>query len=208
MKVFSILKRSRVPNRVSLLRLFSAVLICSMLFSPMGALAAPSDSSQPRDSKGEKVVFFASDGLRQDLVEEFADKDSMPAFSRLLKNGVKAADGGLLTQAPANTGSGWYSLATGAWPGVHGSTNNTFAINGAPFANRTGSFDAGVVQAETLAQAAERGGKKVAQIEWAGGRVGVINGPTVDYIGFFSGRGIATNYVSPTDDANFVASFG
>ena len=65
-----------------------------------------------------------------------------------------------------------------------------------------------MVQAETLAQAAERGGKKVAQIEWAGGRVGVINGPTVDYISFFSGRGVATNYISPTDDAAFVASFG
>ena len=65
-----------------------------------------------------------------------------------------------------------------------------------------------MLQAETLAQAAERGGKKVAQIEWAGGRVGVINGPTVDYRGFFSGRGVATNYISPTDDAAFVASFG
>ena len=63
----------------------------------------------------------------------------------------------------------------------------------------------GVLQAETLAQAAERGGKKVAQIEWAGGRGGVINGPTVDFRSFFSGRGVATNYISPTDDAAFVA---
>ncbi len=65
-----------------------------------------------------------------------------------------------------------------------------------------------MLQAETLAQAAERGGKKVAQIEWAGGRVGAINGPTVDFRGFFSGRGVATNYIGPTDDAAFVASFG
>ncbi len=34
----------------------------------------------------------------------------------------------------------------------------------------------GVLQAETLAQAAERGGKKVAQIEWAGGRSGASKG--------------------------------
>ena len=88
----------------------------------------------------------------------------------MLKNGASANGGGLLTQAPPNTGAGWYSLATGAWPGVHGSTNNTFHVNGQPFANRTAAFDAGVLQAETLAQAAERGGKKVAQIEWAGGR--------------------------------------
>ncbi len=74
--------------------------------------------------------------------------------------------------------------------------------------SRVAAFDSGVVQAETLAQAAERGGKKVAQIEWAGGRVGVINGPTVDYISFFSGRGVATNYISSADNAAFVASFG
>ena len=61
----------------------------------------------------------------------------MPTMAKLLRSGAKAADGGLLTQAPPNTGAGWYSLATGAWPGVHGSTNNTFAINGEPFGNRT-----------------------------------------------------------------------
>ncbi len=104
---------------------------------------------------------------------------------------------GLRTQAPTNTGAGWYSLTTGAWAGGHGSTNNTFHVNGQPFANRTGSFNPGVLQAETIAQAAERGGKKVAQIEWAGGRNGVIQGPTVDFRTFLSGRGVATNYIGP-----------
>ncbi|HSK25920.1 MAG TPA: 5'-nucleotidase C-terminal domain-containing protein, partial [Jiangellales bacterium] len=117
-------------------------------------------------------------------------------------------DGGLLTQAPPNPGAGWYSLATGAWPGVHGSTNNTFHVNGQPFANRTAAFDPGVVQAETIAQSAERGGTKVAQVEWAGGRVGVIDGPTIDFRTFHSGRGVATNYIAPTDDAGFTAAFG
>ena len=56
---------------------------------------------------------------------------TMPAMAELLKKGVSASDGGLLTQAPPNTGAGWYSLATGAWPAVTGSTNNTFHINGA-----------------------------------------------------------------------------
>ena len=83
--------------------------------------------------------------------------------------------------------------------GVAGSTNNTFHVNGQPFANRTAAFDAGVLQAETLAQSAERGGLKVAQIEWAGGRGGEIQGPTVDFRTFLSGRGVATNYISPTD---------
>ena len=200
--------RSRVRPTAFLLRLFSVALILSLLLSPMQAFASSTSGPIQKSSISDGVIFFASDGLRQDLVEEFADDGLMPAMKKLLRSGAVAADGGLLTQAPTNTGAGWYSLSTGAWPGVHGSTNNTFAINGAPFANRTGSFDAGVLQAESLAQAAERGGKKVAQIEWAGGRVGLINGPTLDYHAFFSGRGVATNFISSTDDANFVAAFG
>ena len=185
----------------------SMLLVLTLVLAPFNTASA-SNSSTGSGPNAEKAIFFVSDGMRQDLAEAYASQGLMPTFAKLLRSGAKAADGGLLTQAPPNTGAGWYSLATGAWSGVHGSTNNTFAINGAPFGNRTAAFDAGVLQAETLAQAAERGGKKVAQIEWAGGRVGVINGPTVDYITFLSGRGVATNYIGPSDNAAFVASFG
>ena len=161
------------------------------------------------DDAAEKAIFFVADGMRQDMVETYAaQRNVMPNMRTLLRNGIKAAGNGLLTEAPPNTGAGWYSLATGAWPGVHGSTNNTFHVNGQPFANRTAAFSPNVLQAESLAQAAERGGKKVAQIEWAGGAEATISGPTVDYRSFHSGRGVATNYISPTDDAAFVASFG
>ena len=84
-------------------------------------------------STSGKAVFFASDGLRQDLVEKYADQGVMPTMRSFLRNGVRARGDGLLTQAPPNTGAGWYTLATGAWPGVHGSTNNTFHKNGDPF---------------------------------------------------------------------------
>ena len=134
-------------------------------------------------------------------------------MSTFLRRGVSATDNGLLTQAPPNTGAGWYSLATGAWPGVHGSTNNTFHINGQPFANRTAAFDPNVLQAESIAQSAERGGLKVAQVEWAGGRNATINGPTIDFQSFFSGRGVATNFIGKAgdvlfDDAAFISAFG
>jgi 2',3'-cyclic-nucleotide 2'-phosphodiesterase (5'-nucleotidase family)/predicted AlkP superfamily pyrophosphatase or phosphodiesterase len=159
-------------------------------------------------------LFFVADGLRQDLVEQYASdaknprNSSMPAMAELLKKGVSASGGGLLTQAPPNTGAGWFSLATGAWPGVTGSTNNTFHKNGSAFSGRTSAFDPGVLQAESIAQSAERGGKKVVQFEFAGGRGAATNGPTVDFRTFSSGRGVATNYISPTDDAAFTASFG
>ena len=90
------------------------------------------------DGEGEgaddTAVFFAADGMRQDLVERYAAKGLMPTMAEFLKKGTSATGNGLLTQAPPNTGAGWYTLATGAWPGVHGSTNNTFHINGQPFA--------------------------------------------------------------------------
>ncbi len=157
------------------------------------------------DNDSGKLLFFASDGLRQDAVEEYADDGVVPGFKDLLRNGTRASDHGLMTQAPPNTGAGWFTLTTGAWPAVAGSTNNTFHVNGQPFANRTAAFDPGVLQAETLAQAAERGGKKVAQIEWAGGRSGSTNGPTLDFRNFRSGRGVATNYIAPLDSPSFTA---
>lgn len=182
----------------------SLLVLAALLSSVVGVAAAPS----ARSPRADHTIMFAADGLRQDLVADYVDDGLLPTFGDLLNKGAYAAGGGMLTQAPPNTGAGWYTLATGAWPGVHGSTNNTFHINGQPFANRTAAFDPGVLQAESIAQAAERGGKRVAQIEWAGGRNATINGPTVDFRSFFSGRGVATNYISPTDDPQFTAAFG
>ncbi len=157
-------------------------------------------------------MFFAADGLRQDLIPKYTGFFS--TMNLMLRFGTSASGDGLRTQAPPNTGAGWYSLATGAWPGAHGSTNNTFHINGQPFGpNRTAAFDAGVLQAETIAQAAERGGLKVAQVEWAGGRNGAIAGPTIDFRSFLSGRGVTTNFIGKAgeplfDDDPFIRSFG
>lgn len=177
-------------------------------------LAAPSGAEADRDAPSDGgAVFFTSDGLRQDLVKKYAAEGVMPTMGDLLKKGASASGNGLLTQAPPNTGAGWYTLATGAWPGVAGSTNNTFHVNGQAFANRTGSFDPGVLKAESIAQSAERGGLKVAQVEWAGGRNATIAGPTIDFQSFFSGRGVSTNFIGHAgetlfDDAPFIASFG
>jgi Type I phosphodiesterase / nucleotide pyrophosphatase len=181
-------------------------------------VAAPASAGAGRQSGGHapshrRALFFASDGLRQDFVKKYAAQGVMPTMREFLNKGASASGNGLLTQAPPNTGAGWYTLATGAWPGVTGSTNNTFHVNGQPFGNRTAAFDPGVLQAESIAQSAERGGLKVAQVEWAGGRNATINGPTIDFQSFFSGRGVSTNFIGHAgdtlfDDAPFIASFG
>ena len=180
-----------------------------------GLVAAPASAAPPagKGPASGTAVFFSSDGLRQDLVAKYAAQGLMPTMGSFLKNGTSATGNGLLTEAPPNTGAGWYSLATGAWPAVTGSTNNTFHINGQAFGNRTSAFDPNVLQAESIAQSAVRGGLKVAQVEWAGGANASIPGPTIDYQSFFSGRGVATNFVGGAgqtlfDDAAFISAFG
>jgi 2',3'-cyclic-nucleotide 2'-phosphodiesterase (5'-nucleotidase family) len=186
-----------------------AVVLAAVAFVPLlGADAAQPHGWGHDEGRNDKLLFFAADGLTQNRVEDYADQGAVPGFREMLRRGAKASDHGLLTQSPPNTGAGWFTLTTGAWPGVHGSTNNTFHKNGDAFGNRTTAFDPGVLQAETLAQAAERGGEKVAQIEWAGGRGGAIDGPTVDFRNFRSGRGVVTNFIAPTDDPAFTRSFG
>ncbi|HET9346062.1 MAG TPA: 5'-nucleotidase C-terminal domain-containing protein [Candidatus Limnocylindrales bacterium] len=181
-------------------------LVIQLVAAPVAA-APPAGKGKPT-AANQGAVFFAADGLRQDIVARYAAQGIMPTMASFLKTGAVAAGNGLLTEAPPNTGAGWYSLATGAWPGVHGSTNNTFFINNQAFANRTAAFDANVLQAESLAQSAERGGLKVAQVEWAGGRNATIQGPTIDFRTFLSGRGVATNYVSPNDQPQLITAFG
>ena len=59
----------------------------------------------------------------------------MPTYADLMRTGA-TGDNGLTQGFPPNTGQGWYTMATGAWPGVHGSTNNTFFDNRQPFTSR------------------------------------------------------------------------
>ncbi len=152
-------------------------------------------------------LLFSSDGMRPDLMEKYAAQGAMPTYAALIAQGVEGSNG-LVQAFPPNTGVGWYTLATGTWPGEHGSTNNTFhRVGEGNFNNRTSFSTAGILQADTLAAAAERSGKKVAQVEWTGGRNANIAGPTVDFANFFSTRGVLAAPLNPTEQAG-AAAFG
>ncbi|HEX7312285.1 MAG TPA: 5'-nucleotidase C-terminal domain-containing protein [Gaiellaceae bacterium] len=148
----------------------------------------------------DKVVMFASDGMRPDLMEKYAKVGFMPIYKNLMKHGV-TGDNGMLQAFPPNTGVGWFTMATGTYPSEHGSTNNTYFRSGDTFSNRTSFSAAGVLQADTIANAAERAGKKVAQIDWVGGASANINGPTVDFTNFFSNRGVLVGAADPVEQA-------
>src|SRR4051794_5910689 len=161
-----------------------------------GAAGAKKDDGRPVG----KVVIFASDGMRPDLMEKYAKAGSMPTYKQLMKHGV-TGDNGMVQAFPPNTGVGWFTIATGTYPSEHGSTNNTYFRSGDTFSNRTSFSAAGVLQADTIASAAERAGKKVAQIDWVGGAAAVIDGPTVDFTTFFSNRGVLVGAAVPVEQA-------
>jgi 2',3'-cyclic-nucleotide 2'-phosphodiesterase (5'-nucleotidase family) len=153
-------------------------------------------------SSTSSVIFYTADGMRQDLMQRYAASGSMPTYAWMLAKGVQG-DNGLVQAFPPNTGVGWYTLATGTYPSEHGSTNNTFFRTGDSFSNRTAAFSAGVLQADTVAESAERAGKKVVSIEWSGGSrtATPLQGPVVDYRNFYSNRGLWTNWDVPGQPA-------
>jgi len=152
-----------------------------------------------------KTIMFASDGMRPDLMEKYAGEGAMPTYAAMMANGVRGANG-MQQGFPPNTGVGWYTLATGTWPSEHGSTNNTYhRVGEGNFNNRTSFSGAGTLQAETIAAAAERAGKKVAQIDWVGGAQSSIAGPTVDFTNFFSTRGVLAAPLNATEQAGAAA---
>ncbi len=194
-------------------KLFQVVVILALILGAisMPALAAPavtkSDATGPGKPSANKVVFFASDGMRPDIMERLARRGEMPTYRALMRSGVRGKNG-LVQAFPPNTGVGWYTLATGTYPGEHGSINNTFHRTGeSNFNNRTSFSTAGILQADTLAASAERAGKKVAQIEWVGGRNANIAGPTVDFVNFFSTRGVLAAPLNADEQAG-AAAFG
>jgi 2',3'-cyclic-nucleotide 2'-phosphodiesterase (5'-nucleotidase family)/predicted AlkP superfamily phosphohydrolase/phosphomutase len=194
-------KELSVPRRFRLSVAVTLALVASLLplaTSPVQAVDPPA----------EKVILFSSDGMRQDLVHRYVDAGVMPTYADLLDTGVEASGDGMLQGFPPNTGVGWATLATGTWPGEHGSTNNTFHRTGESNFNNSSSFAAtGILQTDTIAQAAERAGKTVVAMEWvaARGYTPALQGPVVDFRTFIGRRGIVLNFDIPGQTAD---SFG
>ena len=190
-----------MTRRLMLVPALAAVLALCVL-AVAGAAAGGGSKHKNKGADldfADKVVLFAADGMRPDLVDRYAKKGLLPEMRRLMKDGIKGQNG-LLQAYPPNTGVGWASLATGAWPSVHGSTNNTFHRTGESNFNNSTSFAAtGILQADTIAQAAERAGKKVVAMEWVAARAytPALQGPVVDFRSFFGGRGITLNFDIP-----------
>jgi 2',3'-cyclic-nucleotide 2'-phosphodiesterase (5'-nucleotidase family) len=187
-------------------RVFWRALLVPVLLLPLLSPAGPVAAAKPEKPSASKALLFSSDGMRPDLMNRYVAEGAMPTYAQLLAAGVQG-DNGMTQGFPPNTGVGWYTMATGTWPGEHGSTNNTFFRSGDVFSNRTSFSASGVLQADTIANAAERAGKKVAQVDWVGGLNAGINGPSVDFATFYSRSGVVVGVSDPSESAG-AANFG
>jgi 2',3'-cyclic-nucleotide 2'-phosphodiesterase (5'-nucleotidase family)/predicted AlkP superfamily phosphohydrolase/phosphomutase len=176
-----------------------AVVALLLSLAPATSAAPAKDTNSPVGS-AKRVVMFAGDGMRPDFVDKYVAEGVMPTYEALMDSGA-TGDNGMLQAFPPNTGVGWYTMSTGTYPSEHGSTNNTFFRAGDAFNNRTSFSAAGVLQADTIANAAERAGKKVAQIDWVGGIPAGIQGPTVDFTSFFTNRGVLVGEADAVEQA-------
>jgi len=118
-------------------RLLTLISVLTLLVTIVPAAAAAPLPPAAADS----AIFFAADGMRQDLVTDLVaeDPDAFANFAWLRDEGVDSGSG-MISQSPPNTGAGWNSMATGSWVSETGTTNNTFHRNGTNFAVGTSAL--------------------------------------------------------------------
>ena len=191
-------------------RFRSFVAISAFVLSLLLALPAPAllamparaqDATPAARQTGAPVILFAAPGLEPDLVETFTGEGAMPAFSEMLERGTK---GSLRDAFPATIGTSLPTLLTGTWPAEHGVVGDRFYRTGSPeFADWARWDDPGLIQADTLPQAAARAGKSVVSIGWGGvlGLDPAIAGPVVGDAVPFSEAGLVTNRDLPDQPA-------
>ena len=91
------------------------VLIASFVTPALASGEATLQAAPQAAPRGNKAIFFASDGMRPDLMERYAAEGGMPTYAALMAEGVRG-DNGMVQAFPPNTGVGWYTMATGTYP--------------------------------------------------------------------------------------------
>ncbi|MEE3330646.1 MAG: ectonucleotide pyrophosphatase/phosphodiesterase [Myxococcota bacterium] len=129
-----------------------------------GAAQAESPAAaqrEPRADGAPRVILISLDGIRHD----YLDREGLPAFARLASEGAAAKR--LLPVFPSITFPTHVSLATGAYPDVHGIVGNRFwdSERGEEYDY---SAEANWLEAEPIWIAAERQGIPAAVFFWVG----------------------------------------
>ena len=185
----------RFPVPAVLLALVLSVVLATPP-AALGALRTQSATPVAAASGAGSVLLFSAPGLDADLVTSFAGEGALPALSAVMESGASAG-GGLLAPFPALPGTSLPTLLTGTWPAEHGIVAERFFRTGSPdFAAWANWRDPGLVQADTLPQAAERAGKQVVAVGWDGleGLDPALSGPVVGAPVPLSQSGVLVNF--------------
>jgi predicted AlkP superfamily phosphohydrolase/phosphomutase len=161
-----------------------------------------------------QTIVYVSDGMRQDLVEDFATLGKMPFFGLARTFGTTARHG-MLPAVPSNSAVGWDTLLTGASAASLGVTNNVFHRVDQDFGSwepAGDGFDPGNRLAQTLVDSASASGRSVAVLNWVGYAPYYSDppatGPVLDYYpDWLTGRGIVANYNVPNVDTSMLSSW-
>lgn len=187
------MRRSQLPVYFALFVL--SLLLALPLPLASGVITARAQNATPQSeiTSGAPLLLFAVPGMQQDLLARFSTDGALPTMSAMDSNG---ASGSLVDPSPATTGTVLSTFLTGAWPAEHGIVGDTFFRTGSPsFTDVSQWNDPGLLQADTLAQAAERAGKQVVAIGWDGaaGLDPALAGPVVGEPIALSQAGLVTN---------------
>jgi hypothetical protein len=106
----------------------------------------------------KKIILIGLDAPIAHRIFEMSQAGDLPAFKRLIDNGVYAEN--CLVPLPTVTPPNWTTISTGAWPGTHGITSFHTHLPGQPFLEEVQSWDSAQIQSETIWEAATRAGKR------------------------------------------------
>jgi len=194
------MRRGRIPAILNVLALTFALIAPSLALFGVSSVQAQDATPRADATAGSPVILFTAPGMSPVAIDSLAAEGALPALSDLLQG----AQGSLLAPFPAGAGTMQPTLLSGAWPAEHGIVGETFYRTGSPYFADTATWsDPGLMQADTLPQAAERAGKPVVAIGWDGaaGLDPALTGPVVGEAMPFSQAGLLTSSPLPEQPA-------
>jgi len=141
------------------------VLIALSFSAGLAGAQPPAPATAPATPK---VVVVSLDGAAAWLVEEMLARGVLPpngALARLARDGARAQ--GMVPVTPSLTAAAHVAMFTGAYAERNGIVGNSLLLPGDPVSRTTSGF-AAPIAAETLWQAAQRQGKRVACVTAVG----------------------------------------
>ena len=112
----------------------------------------------------QKALLIGIDAAVMRRWRRFVEAGELPVGRRLLDEGCLATN--CLPAMPTLTTTNWATIATGAWPGTHGIVDFNPRRPGDGFEDSVQAFDARDLRAETVWDAAARGGRSALVVNY------------------------------------------